>query len=453
MSRELDRVLDEALSLIESGVSLEGCLARYPEHAAELAPLLRTAIAGARALEQEEAPSAAAMAAGRQRLLRAASRPAPAPRLVRRIFPSGLRPALRPLAICLAAVALVLLVGGVVVPGVAGSLPGDVLYPVKRAAERVRLSVTWDAAARQQLQRAWDQERIHEIQAVITMGRVVAVEFKGIVEEIGASEWVIGTLPVRITPTTRIEGQPVVGAIARIKADVQADGHIEAREIVMVAPPVVPESTATPILTRLPIPTGSTIPTPTPTGTSPPTSMPSQTATGTHTPTSTPTPTRTGTHTPTVTPTPIPTRTPTSKPTLPPPTRISPSPTTSPQPTEPGDDDDETPQPTDMPQPTDTPTGTDEPEPTDPPDDAVQPQLTYLPESTPEATAEPCGLFAPGGRGLAATTSLNLRQLDAILTRLCSRSWTGTYARVPLACWQSDASPKPWSTHRPMVPR
>ena len=427
MSCELDRVLDEALSLIESGVSLEGCLARYPEHTAELAPLLRTAIATARTLEQEEAPSAAAMAAGRHRLLHAASRPAPAPGMVRRIFRSGLRPALRPLATCLVAVALVILVGGMVGPGVAGSLPGDVLYPVKRAVERVRLSVTWDAAARQQLQQAWNQERILEIQAVSTMGRVVAVEFLGIVEAIGASEWMIGTLPVSITPTTRVEGQPTVGAIARVKADVQASGRIEAREIVMVIDPVVPDSTATPNLTMPPLPIESAIPAPT--------STPSLTPTGTHPPTSSPTPTKTGTHTPTVTPTPIPTQTPAGRPTPLPPTRVSPSPTTSPQPTESDDDDDETPQPSDTPEPTNTPTATEEPEPTDaptateepesinPPDNVVPPQPADLPEGVLEATAGLHGIPAPGGRGLAAMAWLSVRYLEAIVTPLCSRCW------------------------------
>lgn len=66
----LNRALDESLILLETGQgSIEECLARYPEHAAALRPLLETA------LELSQAPKAVAsdvaFAEGKQRMLKA----------------------------------------------------------------------------------------------------------------------------------------------------------------------------------------------------------------------------------------------------------------------------------------------------------------------------------------------------------------------------------------------
>jgi hypothetical protein len=45
MSRRFETVLDECLDRVQAGASIEACLARYPEHAETLRPLLRLAAA------------------------------------------------------------------------------------------------------------------------------------------------------------------------------------------------------------------------------------------------------------------------------------------------------------------------------------------------------------------------------------------------------------------------
>jgi hypothetical protein len=40
--KDFDNILDECLQRLLEGDSIEACLSRYPEHAAELEPLLRT---------------------------------------------------------------------------------------------------------------------------------------------------------------------------------------------------------------------------------------------------------------------------------------------------------------------------------------------------------------------------------------------------------------------------
>jgi hypothetical protein len=68
--RELRDALDKCLTLLtEERVTLEGCLARYPEQAAELRPLLEMAMAVRQVAPPE--PSPVAVAAGRERMLQA----------------------------------------------------------------------------------------------------------------------------------------------------------------------------------------------------------------------------------------------------------------------------------------------------------------------------------------------------------------------------------------------
>jgi len=49
MAERFENMLDQCLEGLRQGESLEQCLARYPEQAAELAPLLRVAMASQKA--------------------------------------------------------------------------------------------------------------------------------------------------------------------------------------------------------------------------------------------------------------------------------------------------------------------------------------------------------------------------------------------------------------------
>jgi hypothetical protein len=73
MKKDLEIILDESLSRLKQKESIEACLGRYPQYAAQLEPLLRTALE-VEALKDTEPPSAKAMAAGRERFLRETAR-------------------------------------------------------------------------------------------------------------------------------------------------------------------------------------------------------------------------------------------------------------------------------------------------------------------------------------------------------------------------------------------
>ena len=141
MKKNFDTVLDECVELVRNGeADIQACLARYPEHSEELRGFLETALA----LQEEglPKPSHQAMDQGRDRLLKAVAErqqaQAPGPGFLGRWFGT---PALKWAGAMAGLAALLLVVGGLALAS-GDSLPGDVLYPVKRGMEDVRLALT-----------------------------------------------------------------------------------------------------------------------------------------------------------------------------------------------------------------------------------------------------------------------------------------------------------------------
>ena len=133
MADSFQQVLNDSLELLRQGIPLEECLSRYPEHAKELEPLLRTALI-TRAQLTAEIPSAARTRI-RARILEEWDR-RHLPRQRRWNLPS-LLPRWAAIA---AAVVLAIVFGGVgTVAAARSALPGDPLYPVKEFREEIQL--------------------------------------------------------------------------------------------------------------------------------------------------------------------------------------------------------------------------------------------------------------------------------------------------------------------------
>jgi hypothetical protein len=308
MSEQLNRALDDVLSRWAEGESLQDCLARYPEHADQLRPLISTAAAAAEALRPVQPPSRAALERGRQRFLEQA-----AARKARRWLLIWPRPGLaRAAAAALVACLLLVTAGWGLVAAAADSLPGSALYPVKRLAENARLWAESDPAARERLHTEFARERRLEVQAVLHSGKAARVEFEGALTEVADGSWTIGGLPVTLTDATRIEGEPAVGRIVWVSAQATADGRLLALRLrvgdlsATPTPDVSPQPSPTPSTTRMPGGTPTARP-----SRGPATPQPTDGARGA-TPAGTPrrgTAQPTGTGAPPVTPTPYPTGT------------------------------------------------------------------------------------------------------------------------------------------------
>lgn len=161
-----------------------------------------------------------------------------------------------------AAVALLLMISvtvGGTLRAAADALPGEILYPVKRAAERARLTLTLDIAAREEYREALAGKRREEVREVVRLERSAQVEFEGRLESVTDGEWIVEGLPVSVPADIWGREAPPVGALVAIKA--KASAGVVAASRVQVKP-ATPDR-GKPGVTREPSPTPRPSPTPT----------------------------------------------------------------------------------------------------------------------------------------------------------------------------------------------
>jgi hypothetical protein len=139
MSKRIEEIFDRLFAEIKAGISIDDCLHEYPDHAEELRPLLQLAerVAGLPLPE----PDAAAVQAAIRRVRNSAVEPERFS--LRRVLKLGIVPTR-----ILAAVFFLFLFEVTTVSLSAKSLPGHLLYPVKRFAEGVQHFLTVDSEGR-----------------------------------------------------------------------------------------------------------------------------------------------------------------------------------------------------------------------------------------------------------------------------------------------------------------
>ena len=338
MNHKFDTALDDCLDLLRSGIGVEDCLARHPEHAEDLRALLNLAFAVKRVPTPR--PDPAAVDANRRRMIDTL-RQQGARRHRRAPFASGRAqgpssgpqawPIMRTVLVLAGVILLVSLGAGVLHTFAADSLPGQALYPVKRFSEDVRLSLTLNPAARQELQAGYEVERQREVWRVLDAGGQAVLEFRGELTEIGDGYFLVAGLRVIVDNNTLVEGRLTAGAIVAVRALSTADGSLRALTVRLEADPVL----LTAVVTATPTPTPSSTPTATPA----PSATPSTTPVPSPTPSTTPVPSAT----PAATASPLPTAT------------ATPTQTAEPESTDlPDEDETEEPEPTGLPEDDDT---------------------------------------------------------------------------------------------------
>jgi len=165
MAERLENILNECIDHVLQGESVEQCLARYPEQARELEPLLRTAAGAREAADVEPRPEFKAQVRYQiQSRLSAKEQTAEHKRMpVLGWVPRW--------AMVVAAILLVVvLAGGSTVAASSDSLPGDTLYPVKTATERVQMLFTFSDVAKAKLQAKFAGRRVQEMARLAERG-------------------------------------------------------------------------------------------------------------------------------------------------------------------------------------------------------------------------------------------------------------------------------------------
>jgi len=167
--KEFNNILDECLErLLVQGDTVEQCLESYPEHAAELEPLLRTAVAANKALSIQPHPEFKARARYQLNSLLQEVKSK------RRLPVLGWQPRW---AMALAVFLVVLLsIGGGTALAADRIMPGSPLYPVKLATEQVRLTLTRSDIGRAELGGTLADRRVAEIAYMVNKGKHRQVE-------------------------------------------------------------------------------------------------------------------------------------------------------------------------------------------------------------------------------------------------------------------------------------
>ncbi len=154
-SKEFDNILDECLErLLVKGETVEQCLQSYPEQAAELEPLLRTALATGKAVAIQPRPEFRAKA---RYQFRSALREMEGGgrRSLFGWFPRW--------ATSVAIVLVVLVAGSGTVAAASNSMPDNPLYSVKLATEQVRLALTPSPLGKAEFCASLADRRVEEI--------------------------------------------------------------------------------------------------------------------------------------------------------------------------------------------------------------------------------------------------------------------------------------------------
>lgn len=169
MKRDFEEILDICLERITvKGDSIEQCLESYPEHASELEPLLRAALSFKEASSAIK-PRPEFERITKYRLLSAIG--AGERKRTERVVPLwGWQ---RRWALAIAVVLVLILVSGSMVTASASSLPGDILYPVKTATEKVQGFFTFGSEAKASFHMKLAQRRLNELELLAERNRAI----------------------------------------------------------------------------------------------------------------------------------------------------------------------------------------------------------------------------------------------------------------------------------------
>lgn len=238
-SLRTEEILDDCITRLQNGDDGIKALRRdFPQQAQELAPLAEIA----RQMQSVfHAPAASADFAHNSKIrllnrLRAAQTPTTA---AKRRMPAVKRLSWRParaIATLVITFALLLTSTGVARAS-SDALPGDVLYPVKRGVEEIRLAITFSESGDAELLNDFTTERVDEIEALILTGRDEYLD-----EALEDYEVMLDRLVTQVTQLSQSEDQKSLDRLAlsllhqvevleRVKANAPDDVQVKMEEV------------------------------------------------------------------------------------------------------------------------------------------------------------------------------------------------------------------------------
>ncbi len=157
-SRRIEELFAECLEQVFQGETIEQCVGRYPAQAEELRKLLETAVAARKAASVE--PTLEFRERARYQFQAALQEQAAAKTARKPSFSWSWQPRW---AVALSAFIILLAGGSGAVLAANGSMPGQPLYAVKLASEKVKLAVTTSSTAKAEIYAGLAERRVNEI--------------------------------------------------------------------------------------------------------------------------------------------------------------------------------------------------------------------------------------------------------------------------------------------------
>jgi hypothetical protein len=155
MTTSVEQILDACIEQMQAGEALEDVLSQHPEHAEELRPLLGLTDELA-ALPDPEPSLNGLMRAMTEHVT---SETAVSRRVARQRVTIFARPVLLRLA---ASITIIFMLGWGAAAASSGAVPGDLMYPVKRFSEKVRLLITINEKDEAELRITFSERRLSE---------------------------------------------------------------------------------------------------------------------------------------------------------------------------------------------------------------------------------------------------------------------------------------------------
>lgn len=168
MSQRFEDILNICLDRIANGDSIDACLQSYPDQASNLEPLLRTALYTRETYSNIKAGTEFERVARFrfQSYLHTITKKGKAGY-------SGLQLLRHSWIVAIAVVLVLCIASGSTVAASSNSLPGDILYPVKRTTEKVQGFFTFGQEAKARFHIKLGQRRLNEMQLLEMKGRII----------------------------------------------------------------------------------------------------------------------------------------------------------------------------------------------------------------------------------------------------------------------------------------
>lgn len=190
----IEDMFEECVRQLSAGSGLEEVLAKFPDQAEELRPMLQAALDLQRFAADIKPSQAAQMRSRAQFLTAAAGMAATSSKRGSKFNPFHWRLAASS-AILVAIIAAIFVLGTGFAS--ADALPGDVFYPVKIMVEQMQINLVQDAPARLEMEEGYDDRRQEEVARLTKMQRRQEVKFSGFLRYGGAGQWKIGSVLVK----------------------------------------------------------------------------------------------------------------------------------------------------------------------------------------------------------------------------------------------------------------